>query len=236
MIEGRSNVAKVTLENVTKLFPGTDKAAVNALSLDIRENEIFGLVGANGSGKSTALRIVAGIERINSGRVYLNERDISKLRPQDRDIAMVFDRYALYPHMTVRENLSFALSMAGVSPDEITRRVELAAKHIEVSEALDAKPDTISSAERQRVAIARALIRKPQVFLMDRPFAALPIAERLDTLKAFADLARSLSITTIYATTQLKEALYVCDRIALLNDGNLVKLGTSPEFELAETA
>ena len=166
-------MATVTYDKATRIYPKATKPSVDKLDLEIADGEFLVLVGPSGSGKSTALRMLAGLEETNEGRIFIGDRDVTDVSPKDRDIAMVFQNYALYPHMTVRENMGFALKIAGMDKDEINRRVEEAAKTLDLTEYLDRKPKALSGGQRQRVAMGRAIVREPQVFLMDEPLSNL---------------------------------------------------------------
>ncbi|MGB7423960.1 MAG: ATP-binding cassette domain-containing protein, partial [Ornithinimicrobium sp.] len=162
-------MATVTLDNIVRIYPGADSPSVTDLSIDIEDGEFLVLVGPSGCGKSTSLRMLAGLEEVNRGRILIGDKDVTSLPPKDRDVAMVFQNYALYPHMTVADNMGFALKIAGVNKTEIRERVEEAAKILDLTEFLDRKPKALSGGQRQRVAMGRAIVRSPQVFLMDEP-------------------------------------------------------------------
>lgn len=223
-------MATVTFENATRLYHGTDKPAVNAINIDVADGEFLVLVGPSGCGKSTTLRMLAGLEEINSGRILIGDRDVTNLAPKDRDIAMVFQNYALYPHMTVAENMGFALKIAGVSKEERAERVLEAAKLLDLEPYLDRKPKALSGGQRQRVAMGRAIVRKPQVFLMDEPLSNLDAKLRVQTRTQIASLQRRLGVTTVYVTHDQTEALTMGDRIAVLKDGVLQQVGTPREL------
>jgi multiple sugar transport system ATP-binding protein len=219
-------MATVTFDNATRLYPGTDKPAVDAINLSVADGEFLVLVGPSGCGKSTTLRMLAGLEEVNSGRILIGERDVTQLPPKDRDIAMVFQNYALYPHMTVAENMGFALKIAGVAKEERATRVLEAAKLLDLEPYLDRKPKALSGGQRQRVAMGRAIVRKPQVFLMDEPLSNLDAKLRVQTRTQIASLQRRLGVTTVYVTHDQTEALTMGDRIAVLKDGILQQVGT----------
>ena len=219
-------MASVTFEKATRLYPGTSKPAVDGIDLDIKDGEFLVLVGPSGCGKSTTLRMLAGLEEVNSGRILIGDRDITNLAPKDRDIAMVFQNYALYPHMTVAENMGFALKIAGVPKEERAARVLDAAKLLDLEPYLDRKPKALSGGQRQRVAMGRAIVRKPQVFLMDEPLSNLDAKLRVQTRTQIASLQRRLGVTTVYVTHDQTEALTMGDRIAVLKDGVLQQVGT----------
>ncbi len=219
-------MASVTFDKATRIYPGSDHPAVNALDLYIEDGEFLVLVGPSGCGKSTSLRMLAGLEDVNSGRIFIGERDVTDVQPKNRDIAMVFQNYALYPHMTVRENMGFALKIAGRPKAEINERVNEAARILDLVPYLDRKPKALSGGQRQRVAMGRAIVRKPQVFLMDEPLSNLDAKLRVQTRTQIASLQRSLGVTTVYVTHDQTEALTMGDRIAVLKDGLLQQVGT----------
>ncbi|MEH0147983.1 sn-glycerol-3-phosphate ABC transporter ATP-binding protein UgpC [Corynebacterium sp. Q4381] len=223
-------MASVTYEQATRIYPGADKPSVDRLNLDIADGEFLVLVGPSGSGKSTALRMLAGLEETNEGRILIGDRDVTNASPKDRDIAMVFQNYALYPHMTVRENIGFALKIAGMDKAEINRRVEEAAQTLDLTQYLDRKPKALSGGQRQRVAMGRAIVREPQVFLMDEPLSNLDAKLRVQTRTQIANLQRRMGVTTIYVTHDQTEALTMGDRIAVLNFGVLQQVGTPREL------
>ena len=219
-------MAEVIVDNATRIYPGTERPAVNGLSLDIADGEFLVLVGPSGCGKSTSLRMLAGLEDVNSGRIFIGGRDVTDTPPKDRDIAMVFQHYALYPHMSVADNMGFALRIAGTPTTEIRRRVEAAAAMLDLSDFLDRKPKALSGGQRQRVAMGRAIVRQPQVFLMDEPLSNLDAKLRVQTRAQIASLQRRLGVTTVYVTHDQTEALTMGDRIAVLNDGVLQQVAT----------
>ncbi|GAA2517036.1 ABC transporter ATP-binding protein [Rarobacter incanus] len=223
-------MASVTFDHATRIYPGTDRPAVNDLNLHIEDGEFLVLVGPSGCGKSTSLRMLAGLEDVNSGRILIGDRDVTHVQPKDRDIAMVFQNYALYPHMTVAENMGFALKIAGVDKEEIRKRVEEAAKILDLTEYLGRKPKALSGGQRQRVAMGRAIVRQPQVFLMDEPLSNLDAKLRVSTRTQIASLQRRLGVTTVYVTHDQTEALTMGDRIAVLKDGLLQQVGTPREM------
>jgi multiple sugar transport system ATP-binding protein len=223
-------MATVTFDKATRLYPGTDLAAVHELELEVRDGEFLVLVGPSGCGKSTSLRMLAGLEEVNAGRVLIGDRDVTEVPSKDRDIAMVFQNYALYPHMTVAENMGFSLKINGVSKDERIRRVEEAAKLLDLSAYLDRKPKALSGGQRQRVAMGRAIVREPQVFLMDEPLSNLDAKLRVQTRTQIASLQRRLGVTTVYVTHDQVEALTMGDRIAVLKEGYLQQLGSPREL------
>ncbi|QGQ20338.1 sn-glycerol-3-phosphate ABC transporter ATP-binding protein UgpC [Cellulomonas sp. JZ18] len=223
-------MATVTFDNATRIYPGTERPAVDALNLHIEDGEFLVLVGPSGCGKSTSLRMLAGLEDVNAGRILIGDRDVTDVQPKDRDIAMVFQNYALYPHMTVADNMGFALKIAGTPKAEIRTRVEEAAKILDLTQYLDRKPKALSGGQRQRVAMGRAIVRQPQVFLMDEPLSNLDAKLRVQTRTQIASLQRRLGVTTVYVTHDQTEALTMGDRIAVLKDGILQQVGTPREM------
>ena len=223
-------MATVTFDKATRIYPGSDKPAVDQLDLEIQDGEFLVLVGPSGCGKSTSLRMLAGLEDVNSGRIFIGDKDVTDVQPKNRDIAMVFQNYALYPHMTVRENMGFALKIAGTPKAEIAQRVEEAARILDLEPYLDRKPKALSGGQRQRVAMGRAIVRKPQVFLMDEPLSNLDAKLRVQTRTQIASLQRELGVTTVYVTHDQTEALTMGDRIAVLNNGLLQQVGTPREM------
>ena len=223
-------MASVTFDHASRIYPGADKPAVDQLCLDIADGEFLVLVGPSGCGKSTSLRMLAGLEDVNGGRILIGDKDVTNVPPKNRDIAMVFQNYALYPHMSVRENMGFALKIAGVPKEEINRRVEEAAKILDLEPYLDRKPKAMSGGQRQRVAMGRAIVRKPQVFLMDEPLSNLDAKLRVQTRTQIASLQRELGVTTVYVTHDQTEALTMGDRIAVLAGGLLQQVGTPQEM------
>lgn len=223
-------MATVTFDKATRIYPGNDKPSVDQLDLKIEDGEFLVLVGPSGCGKSTSLRMLAGLEEVNGGRILIGDKDVTNVPPKNRDIAMVFQNYALYPHMTVRENMGFALKIAGTPKDEINRRVDEAARILDLEPYLERKPKALSGGQRQRVAMGRAIVRKPQVFLMDEPLSNLDAKLRVQTRTQIASLQRELGVTTVYVTHDQTEALTMGDRIAVLNNGLLQQVGTPQEM------
>ena len=223
-------MATVTFDHATRIYPGNDRPSVDALDLEIADGEFLVLVGPSGCGKSTSLRMLAGLEDVNSGRILIGDKDVTDVQPKDRDIAMVFQNYALYPHMSVHDNMGFALKIAGTPKAEIDKRVKEAAKILGLTEYLDRKPKALSGGQRQRVAMGRAIVRKPKVFLMDEPLSNLDAKLRVQTRTQIASLQRSLGVTTVYVTHDQTEALTMGDRIAVLKDGVLQQVGTPREM------
>ncbi|MFK0295994.1 ABC transporter ATP-binding protein [Streptomyces sp. NPDC090442] len=214
-------MATVTYDQATRIYPGSDKPAVDKLDITIEDGEFLVLVGPSGCGKSTSLRMLAGLEDVNEGAIRIGDRDVTHLPPKDRDIAMVFQNYALYPHMTVADNMGFALKIAGVPKAEIRQKVEDAARILDLTEFLGRKPKALSGGQRQRVAMGRAIVREPQVFLMDEPLSNLDAKLRVQTRTQIAGLQRRLGITTVYVTHDQVEAMTMGDRVAVLKDGLL---------------
>ena len=223
-------MAEVVFDEVTRIYPGNDKPSVDNLNLDIKDGEFLVLVGPSGCGKSTTLRMLAGLEEVNKGRIFIGGKDVTTMQPKDRDIAMVFQNYALYPHMTVADNMGFALKIAGTPKDEIRKRVEEAAKILDLTEFLDRKPKALSGGHRQRVAMGRAIVRKPKVFLMYEPLSNLDAKLRVQTRTQIAALQRQLGVTTLYVTHDQTEALTMGDRIAVIKLGKLQQVGAPTEL------
>ena len=223
-------MASVSFDKATRIYPKTEKPAVDALDLKIQDGEFLVLVGPSGCGKSTSLRMLAGLEEINGGSIHIGDRDVTDLPPKERDIAMVFQNYALYPHMTVAENMGFALKIAGVNKGEIGTRVADAAKILDLEPYLDRKPKALSGGQRQRVAMGRAIVRKPQVFLMDEPLSNLDAKLRVSTRTQIASLQRRLGVTTVYVTHDQVEAMTMGDRVAVLKDGLLQQCASPREL------
>ncbi|MFM5968108.1 MAG: ABC transporter ATP-binding protein [Micrococcales bacterium] len=219
-------MASVKFDKATRLYPGGTRPAVDQIDLDIQDGEFLVLVGPSGCGKSTTLRMLAGLEEVNQGRILIGDRDVTDVPPKDRDIAMVFQNYALYPHMTVAENMGFALKIAGVSKEERAERVLEAAKLLDLEPYLSRKPKALSGGQRQRVAMGRAIVRKPQVFLMDEPLSNLDAKLRVQTRTQIASLQRRLGVTTVYVTHDQVEAMTMGDRVAVLKDGVLQQVDT----------
>ncbi|MCX4550013.1 sn-glycerol-3-phosphate ABC transporter ATP-binding protein UgpC [Streptomyces sp. NBC_01387] len=217
-------MATVTFDKATRIYPGSTKPAVDALEIDVADGEFLVLVGPSGCGKSTSLRMLAGLEDVNGGAIRIGDRDVTHLPPKDRDIAMVFQNYALYPHMTVADNMGFALKIAGINKTEIRAKVEEAAKILDLTEYLDRKPKALSGGQRQRVAMGRAIVREPQVFLMDEPLSNLDAKLRVSTRTQIASLQRRLGITTVYVTHDQVEAMTMGDRVVVLKDGLLQQI------------
>jgi multiple sugar transport system ATP-binding protein len=214
-------MATVTFDKASRLYEGAQRPAVDGLDLEVGDGEFLVLVGPSGCGKSTSLRMLAGLEPVDAGHIRIGDRDVTDVDPSDRDIAMVFQTYALYPHMTVAENMGFALKIAGRPKAEIRQRVEEAGKILDLTEYLDRKPKALSGGQRQRVAMGRAIVRSPQVFCMDEPLSNLDAKLRVATRTQIASLQRRLAVTTLYVTHDQVEAMTMGDRVAVLKDGVL---------------
>jgi len=214
-------MATVRFEKAQRWYPGADTPAVPGIDLEITDGEFMVLVGPSGCGKSTTLRMLAGLEEVNAGKIFIGDRDVTKMSPKDRDIAMVFQNYALYPHMTVADNMAFALKMAKVPSEERKTRVREAAGILGLTDYLDRKPKALSGGQRQRVAMGRAIVRQPQVFLMDEPLSNLDAKMRVATRTDIAKLQADLGITTVYVTHDQIEAMTMGDRVAVMNFGEL---------------
>jgi multiple sugar transport system ATP-binding protein len=219
-------MASVTYAKASRIYPGAERPAVDALDLEITDGEFLVLVGPSGCGKSTSLRMLAGLEDVDEGDILIGDRNVTDLKSKDRDIAMVFQSYALYPHMTVGENMGFALKIAGRPKDEIRKRVEEAGEILDLTQYLDRKPKALSGGQRQRVAMGRAIVRSPQVFLMDEPLSNLDAKLRVQTRTQIAALQRRLGTTTVYVTHDQVEAMTMGDRVAVLRDGILEQCDT----------
>ncbi len=213
-------MAEVVLRGVDKVYPNGFQA-VTDLSLDIDDGEFIVMVGPSGCGKSTALRMIAGLEEITAGELRIGERVVNEVEPKDRDIAMVFQNYALYPHMTVYDNIGFALKLAGTPKEEMDRRIREAARILELEENLARKPGQLSGGQRQRVAMGRAIVRQPAAFLMDEPLSNLDAKLRVQMRAEIAALQRKLGVTTFYVTHDQVEAMTMGDRVAVIKDGIL---------------
>ena len=221
-------MATVTLKKLKKIYEGGFEA-VHAFDLDIADKEFIVLVGPSGCGKSTTLRMIAGLEEISEGELYIGDRLVNDVEPKDRDIAMVFQSYALYPHMTVYDNMAFALKLRKLPKEEIDRKVQEAAKILEITELLDRKPKALSGGQRQRVAIGRAIVREPQVFLMDEPLSNLDAKLRNAMRAEIIKLRKRIDTTFIYVTHDQTEAMTLGDRIVIMKDGWVMQIGTPQE-------
>jgi multiple sugar transport system ATP-binding protein len=218
-------LAQITLENVSKVYPDGTRA-VRDLDLAIEDGELVVFVGPSGCGKTSALRMIAGLEEITDGEIKVGDRVVNDLPPKDRDIAMIFQNYALYPHMNSFDNMAFALKMRGLDKREINRRVRDAAQVLGLSDVLTKKPRTLSGGQRQRVAMGRAIVREPQAFLMDEPLSNLDAKLRVQMRAEIARIQRDLSVTTIYVTHDQSEAMTLGDRVAVMRKGELQQLDT----------
>jgi multiple sugar transport system ATP-binding protein len=214
-------LASVQYDDATRLYPGTTQPAVNELELSIDDGELLVLVGPSGSGKSTALRMLAGLEPLDDGRILIGGNDVSTVPPRARDIAMVFQNYALYPNLDVAQNMGFALKQQGVHKDERMKRVSEVAKLLDLEPYLNRKPRQLSGGQRQRVAMGRAIVRRPQVYLMDEPLSNLDAKLRVQTRAELVELQRRLAVTTVYVTHDQVEAMTMGHRVAVLRDGDL---------------
>ena len=223
-------MATVTYDNVTLTYPGADRPSVSDLNIEIADGEFLVLVGPSGCGKSTTLRMLAGLEPVDEGRILIDGHDQAGVRPRDRDVAMVFQSYALYPTMTARQNMAFALENAGTSKADINARVEEAAKILELEPLLERKPGAMSGGQRQRVAMGRAIVRQPKVFCMDEPLSNLDAKLRVSTRAQIAALQRRLGVTTVYVTHDQVEAMTMGHRVAVLKDGILQQCDTPEEL------
>ena len=214
-------MTSVTYDQATRTYEGTDIAAVDRLSIDVGDGELLVLVGPSGSGKSTALRMLAGLEPLDGGAIRIGDRDVSNVRPRDRDIAMVFQNYALYPQLSVAENMGFALKQQGVKKEERMARVRETARLLDLEPYLDRKPKALSGGQRQRVAMGRAIVRHPAVYLMDEPLSNLDAKLRVQTRTEVVELQARLGVTTVYVTHDQVEAMTMGHRVAVLKDGVL---------------
>ncbi|MCG7408849.1 sn-glycerol-3-phosphate ABC transporter ATP-binding protein UgpC [Paenibacillus sp. ACRRX] len=212
-------MAGVRLEHVYKKYPGSDKATVVDINLDIQDKEFLVLVGPSGCGKSTTLRMIAGLEEISEGKLFIGDRIVNDVAPKDRDIAMVFQSYALYPHMNVYQNMAFGLKLRKFKKEDIDKRVREAARILDIEHLLDRKPKALSGGQRQRVALGRAIVREPQVFLMDEPLSNLDAKLRGQMRSEITKLAKRLQTTVIYVTHDQIEAMTMGDRIVVMKDG-----------------
>jgi ABC-type sugar transport system ATPase subunit len=218
----------IALTDVTKMF-GTQAVAVRGITLEIQDGEFFTLLGPSGCGKTTTLRMIAGLEAVTSGTIALRGRDVTDVPARDRDVAMVFQSYALYPHMSVRDNLSLNLQVRKLPKAEIAARIDGVARMLQLDGLLDRKPGQLSGGQRQRVALGRAIIRRPNVFLMDEPLSNLDLKLREETRTELKKLHESLRITTVYVTHDQSEALVLSDRIGIMRDGELLQVGDPHE-------
>ena len=223
-------MASVTFRSASRQYPGSPRPAVDSLDLEIADGEFLVLVGPSGCGKSTSLRMLAGLEELSHGSILIGDRDVTDVDPKDRDIAMVFQNYALYPHMTVADNMGFALKIAGVPADERRRRVEDAAKLLDLTEYLDRKPKALSGGQRQRVAMGRAIVREADAFLFDEPLSNLDAKLRGQMRAEISQLQRRLATTSVYVTHDQTEAMTLGDRVAVLKKGELQQVASPREL------
>ena len=223
-------MAAVRYEQATRIYPGTEVPAVDALDLLIEDGEFLVLVGPSGSGKTTALRMLAGLEEVDAGAIFIGDREVTDLPPKRRDVAMVFQNYALYPYLTVADNIAFPLRMARVSKAERERRTNEVAQLLGIEQYLARKPGQLSGGQRQRVAMGRAIIREPSAFLMDEPLSNLDAKLRVQMRAEIASLQTRLGITTVYVTHDQSEAMTLGDRVAVLGDGQLQQCDTPREL------
>ena len=222
-------MAKIALKDVRKVYGG-NVDAIKGVSMDIADGEMIVLVGPSGCGKSTLLRMIAGLESISGGEIVIGDRVVNDLEPSDRDIAMVFQNYALYPHMTVRQNLAYGLKNRNTPKDEIDRRITEAAKALEIEQYLERRPRQLSGGQRQRVAMGRAIVRKPAAFLFDEPLSNLDAKLRVQMRVEIRRLQRSLATTSVYVTHDQMEAMTLADRLVVLNAGRIEQMGTPIEL------
>ena len=223
-------MAKVTFEKVNITYPGASALTVKDLDLEIADGEFLVLVGPSGCGKSTTLRALAGLEPTSSGRITIDGKDVTNLEPGDRDIAMVFQNYALYPHLTVEQNMGFALKLAKLPKADIKSKVHAAAETLGLTDYLKRKPKDLSGGQRQRVAMGRAIVREPKAFLMDEPLSNLDAKLRVQTRAELASLQQRLGTTTVYVTHDQVEAMTMGDRVAVLKDGELQQVAPPREL------
>ena len=217
-------MAQVQFEKASLVYPGAEAPAIDELDLTVEDGEFMVLVGPSGCGKSTSLRMLAGLEPVTSGSISIGEVDVTDVAPKDRDIAMVFQNYALYPHLSVADNMGFALKIAGMAKAERQARVQSAAEMLDLVDVLHRRPKALSGGQRQRVAMGRAIVRQPQVFLMDEPLSNLDAKLRVSTRTQIAALQRRLGVTTVYVTHDQVEAMTMGDRVAVLKDGHLMQV------------
>ena len=222
-------MAGIELKDVRKVYGGNIEA-IKGVSLKIEDGEMIVLVGPSGCGKSTLLRMIAGLESISSGEIVIGDRVVNQLEPSERDIAMVFQNYALYPHMTVRQNLAYGLKNRNTPKDEIDRRITEAARALEIEQYLERKPRQLSGGQRQRVAMGRAIVRKPAAFLFDEPLSNLDAKLRVQMRVEIRRLQRSLATTSVYVTHDQMEAMTLADRLVVLNGGKIEQVGTPIEL------
>ena len=222
-------MANLTLKNIKKVYD-KNVVAVHSFDLEVADKEFIVLVGPSGCGKSTTLRMIAGLEDITEGDLFIGEKRVNDVEPKDRDIAMVFQNYALYPHMTVYENMAFALKLRKTPKDEIDRKVREAAEILDITSYLERKPKALSGGQRQRVAIGRAIVREPQVFLMDEPLSNLDAKLRIHMRTEIRRIQQHLNVTCLYVTHDQGEARAIADRIGVMMDGRLIQLAAPDEL------
>ena len=222
-------MASISLKGIYKIYPG-DVTAVSDFNLEIEDKEFIILVGPSGCGKSTTLRMIAGLEEISKGELYIGDRLVNDVPPKDRDIAMVFQNYALYPHMTVYKNMAFGLELRKTPKDEIDKRVREAARVLDIEHLLDRKPKALSGGQRQRVALGRAMVRNPAVFLLDEPLSNLDAKLRESMRDELRALQKRLGITSLYVTHDQSEAMAISDRVVIMKDGVICQQGTPTEI------
>lgn len=223
-------MASVTYDDVSCVYPGATAPSLSHLDIEVKDGEFLVLVGPSGCGKSTTLRLLAGLETATSGKIVIGGEDVTNVEPRNRDIAMVFQNYALYPHMTVAENIAFSLKIARVGKAERHQRVLEAAKMLDLEAVLDRKPSALSGGQRQRVAMGRAVVRHPKVFLMDEPLSNLDAKLRVQTRTQILRLTKAVGTTTVYVTHDQTEAMTMGDRVAVLKDGELQQIATPAEL------
>jgi multiple sugar transport system ATP-binding protein len=224
-------MARVVMQNVVKRY-GTrgEVLAVNNLNLECKDQEFFCLLGPSGCGKSSTMRMIAGLENITSGNILIGDRIVNRLPPFERGVAMVFENYALYPHLTARENITLSLEVHGMSHAEIRRQVDMAVRILQIDDILDRKPDQLGGGQKQRVAIARAIVRDPDVFIMDEPISHIDARLRTHVRGELKKLHRELGTTTLYVTHNQFEAMTMADRVAVMNEGEIQQVGTPSEL------
>src|SRR5690625_4117749 len=220
------NMAEIKLENIHKRYDNAEDYAVTDFNLEVEDNEFIVFVGPSGCGKSTTLRMIAGLEEITEGDLYIDDNVVNDVAPKDRDIAMVFQNYALYPHMTVYDNMAFGLKLRKMPKDEIKERVDHAAEMLGLTDLLDRKPAALSGGQRQRVALGRAVVRSPKVFLMDEPLSNLDAKLRVHMRTEIAKLHDRLKTTMIYVTHDQTEAMTLADRIVIMDEGAIQQVGS----------
>jgi multiple sugar transport system ATP-binding protein len=229
-VKGNTTMATVTFDDATRLFPGSERPAVDKLNIEVGDGEFLVLVGPSGCGKSTSLRMLAGLEDVNGGSIRIGDRDVTNLAPKDRDIAMVFQNYALYPHMTVAENMSFGLRLKRYPKAEIKTRIDEAARMLDIVELVDRKPKQLSGGQRQRVAMGRAIVRNPKVFLFDEPLSNLDAKLRVQMRIEIKKVHQKVRTTTVYVTHDQVEAMTLADRVVVMNHGRIEQIGTPNEL------